>query len=150
VTDHLGPFVDLIRSADGFWERAGALWAATVYVLHRQTQADGDRLIVAYEWLCGDPVARFQDLYRRLDLTWTPGAERFLRGSDAEGDQATYSMTRPTAKQIDKWKQQLSATDIEACRRFVDPFTLPYYPGFEPYATSFSGDEAGATAAQTI
>ena len=56
VADHLRPFADLIRSAEGFWERAGALWAATVHVIHRQTQADGGRRIVAYEWLCGDPV----------------------------------------------------------------------------------------------
>jgi hypothetical protein len=147
VADHLSPFVELIRAADGFWERAGALWGATMYVLHRQTRADAGRIVVAYEWLCGDPVARFQDLYRRLDMTWTPAAERFIRGSDAEGDQATYSMTRPTAKQIDKWKRRLAATDVAACRRFVDPFELPYYPGFEPYVTSLSGDEANPAAA---
>jgi hypothetical protein len=50
VTDHLRPFAELIRSADGFWERAGALWAATVHVIHRQTEADRGRLIVSYEW----------------------------------------------------------------------------------------------------
>jgi hypothetical protein len=56
-------------------------------------------------------------------------------------------MTRPTAKQIDKWKQRLSAADVEACRRFVDPFGLPFYPGFEPYVSSFSGDETGVRTA---
>ena len=56
-------------------------------------------------------------------------------------------MTRPTAQQIDKWKRRLTATDIAACRRFVDPFQLPYYPGFEPYVTSLSGDETRPTAA---
>ena len=41
-------------------------WAAVVHVVHRQTeQAEGGRLIVAYEWLCADPITRFQDLYRR-------------------------------------------------------------------------------------
>ncbi len=146
VADHLEPFVDVIRSARDYWERAGALWAATAYVIHRQRSRRPDRLIVSYEWLCGNPVERFQDLYRRLDLTWTPAAERFLRGSDAEGDQRTYSMTRPTAKQIDKWKARLSAAEIESCRRFVEPFGLPYYPGFEPYVTSFGGDQAAASA----
>jgi hypothetical protein len=69
-------------------------------------------------------------------MTWTRSAERFIRASDGEDDQRTYSLSRPTAKQIDKWKERLSAEDIESCRRFVEPFRLPYYPGFEPYVTS--------------
>lgn len=135
VADHLGPFTDLIRSAAGFWERAGALWAATAYVLHRQTPAEGDRIIIFHEWLCGAPVERFKELYGRVDMTWTQKAERFVRDSDSEDDQRTYSMSRPTAEQIDKWKKRLSAEDVESCRRFVEPFGLPYYPGFEPYVT---------------
>lgn len=143
VADHLHPFSELIGSSRSFWERAGALWAATAYVLHRQTQVNGGRLIVAYEWLCRDPVTRFQDLYFRLDLPWTSGAGRFLRDSDNEADPGTYSMQRPTAKQIDKWKERLSREDIDACRRFVEPFGLPYYPSFEPHVGSRSGDQPG-------
>jgi hypothetical protein len=143
VADHLHPFVDLIHSAQGYWERAGALWAATVYVIHRQTQADRARLIVAYEWLCGDPVRRFEALYHQLGLDWNPKAERFIRDSDNERDARTYSISRPTTTQIDKWKDSLSRDDVEACRRFVEPFGLPYYSGFEPYAGSFSGDQPG-------
>jgi hypothetical protein len=133
VADHLGPFAELIRSAAGYWERAGALWAATVYVMHRQTQADRGRIIVNYEWLCGHPAERFEELYRRLGLTWTRRAERFIQASDGDGDQDTYSLSRPAARQIDKWKERVSLEDIESCRRFVEPFGLPYYPGFEPH-----------------
>ena len=144
VSDHLAPFAELIRSASGYWERAGALWAATVFVIHRQTLADSGRILVSYEWLCGDPVGRFEALYGRLGLTWSRRAERFLLGSDREDDRRTYSLTRPTAKQVDKWKERLSAEDIEGCRRFVEPFGLPYYPGFEPYVSSMGGDQVGA------
>ena len=142
VAEHLGPFVDLIAGARTFWERAGALWGATVRLVHRQTERDAGRLIVAYEWLCADPVPRFQDLYRRLDLTWTPGAERFLRAADTAADPGTYSMRRPTALQIDKWRQGISPEEVEACRRFVEPFGLPYYPAFEPRVGSSGGDRA--------
>jgi hypothetical protein len=104
-------------------------------------------MIVAYEWLCADPIARFEELHRRLEMTWTRRAERFIRGADADGDQRAYSITRRAAKQIDKWKQSLSADDIESCRRFVEPFGLPYYPAFEPHVASISGDRNGATTA---
>jgi hypothetical protein len=140
LDDHLAPFADLIAQAQTFWERAGALWAAIVHVVHRQTQAGDGRHIVAYEWLCADPLSRFQDLYRRLDMRWTSAAERFINASDTETDPGTYSMRRPTARQIDKWKTRLSPQEIEACRRFVEPFGLPYYPGFAPHVASFAGD----------
>jgi hypothetical protein len=142
VEDHLAPFAELLARADTFWERAGALWAATVRVVHRQTAAGDGRLIVAYEWLCADPLRRFQDLYRRLDMTWTAGAERFIRAADTDNDLGTYSMRRPTAQQIDKWIVRLSREDVDACRRFVEPFDLPYYPGFAPHVGSFAGDRA--------
>jgi hypothetical protein len=135
INIYLGPFAELIRAATGYWERAGALWAATVYVIHRQTTAASDRKILSYEWLCGDPLNRFKQIYHELDLTWSPRAERFIRASNAEGDHHTYTLKRPAARQIDKWKERLSAEEIEACRRFVEPFGLPYYPGFEPYVT---------------
>lgn len=140
MEEHLDPFAHLLSRASTYWERAGALWAAIVYVAHRQTVAAGGRLIVAYEWLCGDPLGRFNDLYRQLDLTWNPRAERFLSGANRSGNDAAYSLSRLSEKEIDKWKQRLSDDEIAQCRRFVEPFGLPYYPRFEPRVTSFSGD----------
>lgn len=143
VADHLHPFADLIRSAGSFWERAGALWGATVHVIHRQTRADDGRLVVAYEWLCGDPEGRMEELYRLLGMAWGPRALRGVRATNAESDGMTYSLHRPAAVQVDRWKDRVSAEEIEACRRFVEPFGLPYYPDFEPYVVTFSGT-AGA------
>ncbi len=145
VADHLHPFVDLIRSAESFWERAGALWGATVHVIHRQTQADGGRRMVAYEWLCADPLARFAELYELMGMEWTPGAERGIGKGDVEGDTMTYSLHRPAAIQVDRWKDRVTPDQIESCRQFVEPFGLPYYPDFEPYVETFSG-EAPVTA----
>jgi hypothetical protein len=139
VADHLRPFADLIRSAERFWERAGALWAATIHVIHRQTRETDGRLIVAYEWLCGDPAARFEELYRLLGMTWSEGTARRVRQTNAEGDNLVYSLNRPTASQVDRWKERVAPEEIEACRRFVEPFGLPYYPDFEPYVETLSG-----------
>lgn len=150
VADHLHPFESLIRSARTFWERAGALWAATVYIVHRQTLADGGRLIVAYEWLCADSVARFEDLYRRLEMEWTPKAGRFIRSSDRPSDDRTYSLTRSTAQQVDAWKARVSPDDVAACRRLVEPFELPYFPEFAPAVGSISGDRPPAAVEATV
>jgi hypothetical protein len=139
VADHLHPFADLIRAAETFWERAGALWAATVHVIHQQTRVDDGRLVLAYEWLCGDPAARFEEVYRLLGMTWNARTERGVRETNTEGDNLVYSLHRPTAIQVDRWKERVAPEQIEACRRFVEPFGLPYYPDFEPYVETLSG-----------
>jgi len=140
VADHLHAFSELIRSAKGYWERAGALWAATIYVIHRQALRDARRVIMAFEWLCRDPVAGFQELYRRLGLEWVTEAERFIRDADREGDDRAYAIARASAKQIDKWAGRLHRNDVQACRAFVEPFGLPYYPDFDPHVATFTGD----------
>ena len=140
VAAHLQPFTDLLRRAKGFWERAGALWGATVYVIRRQTPPESSREIVAYEWLCGDPVERFQELYLRLDMEWSAAAARFLTTANHEGDGWAYSLHRVAAKQVDRWRPRLTQGEIDACRRFVEPFELPYYPDFEPEVASVTGD----------
>jgi len=139
VADHLDPFKDLIRSARGYWERVGAYWGATLYVVHRQSAAGDRRRIVAYEWLCQDPLPRFRELYCQLELGWTPEAERFIRESNTEGDGRSSSLNRLAIDQVDDWKKRLSREDIEACRRFVQPFGLPYYPDFEPHVANPDG-----------
>ena len=139
MTDHLHPFETVLRNARSFWERAGALWAATVSVVHRQTGADGLRDIVAYEWLCGDPVERFRSLYAGLGLDWAPPAERFLSRANQEGAGWAYSLERSAARQVDRWRPRLTQAEIDACRRFVEPFGLPYYPDFEPAVETITG-----------
>jgi len=132
VADHLQPFEPLIRRAKGFWERAGALWGATVYVIHRQTTAESPRDIVAYEWLCGDPRARFQELYRRLDMEWTAPAERFTARANGEGDAWAYSLTRVAAKQVDGWRPRLTQGEIDACPGSSSRSSCPTIPTSSP------------------
>ncbi len=139
LADHLQPFADVIRSAGDFWERAGALWGATNYVIHRQTERDGARRIVAYEWLCAEPAPRYRELYGLLDLTWSDRTEARIEQTNTEGDSGAYSLQRRAAAQIALWKTKLTAEEVAACRRFVEPFGLPYYPDFEPAVGSFDG-----------
>ncbi len=145
VADHLHPFQDLIRSAQTFWERAGAFWGAVMYVVHRLQESGGERQMVAYEWLCRDPIPRVRALYRDLDLSWTPRAERFMHRSNNNADPRHLSLNRVAARQVDGWKARLSVEEVETCRRYVEPFGLPYYPGFDPSVGSIVGDTPGVT-----
>lgn len=131
VHDYLEPFAALIRSARTFWEKAGALWGATNLVVAKQRERRPARVILQFEWLCEDPLSRFRSLYNRLDLAWTPAARHFLEQHDRRDDRS-YSMQRRSREEIDRWRSELSARDIEECRRFAEPFGLPFYPDFQP------------------
>jgi len=147
MADHLQPFEAVLQDAKTFWERAGALWGAMALVLYRQTPKYSPRIIVSYEWLCSDPVAHFQELYTRLGLQWNAKATSFLMHANQPGDDRPYSLRRNSEAQVDVWKQRLSPDEIAQCRRFVEPFGLPYYPVFEPEAGTISESEVGSTVA---
>ncbi len=134
VADHLRPFEDVIRSAETFWERAGAEWGAINYVVHRQAEQGSDRALVPFEWLCQDPAERFRLLFERLGLEWTREAEAFVEDHADEHSDQPYSLKRKSEEQIDKWKSEVSAEEVETCRRFAEPFGLPFYSNFDPWS----------------
>ena len=76
-------------------------------------------------------------------MTWNAGTERGCGSTNTEGDNRTYSLNRPTAIQVDGGRSGCSREEIEACRRFVEPFGLPYYPDFEPYVRDLQRSAIG-------
>jgi hypothetical protein len=131
----LGPLADTLAEADGFWERAGAEWAATALVVTRQAARHPGWVVVQHEWLCEDPEPRFRRLTAAAGLAWTDAAARFVRGSDTTGDDV-YGLHRRSRDEIDKWLREVDPADVARCRAVVERFDLPWYPGFEPVTTA--------------
>lgn len=144
VDEHLAPFVSLIEQADDFWERAGALWGAMNKVVWASLSESRVRTVVTFEWLCQDVVAHYRELYELVGLPWTPAAEAFLTRMDSADDRP-YSLKRQSAQQPAKWLAALAPEEIERCRRFAEPFGLPWYPDFapEPLVPVGPGQESG-------
>ncbi len=134
VADYLHPFEETLRGAETFWERAGALWGATNYVVHQQYERGARRALVPFEWLCQNPTERFRLLFERLGLRWGDEAASFVDGHPDEHSDRPYSLKRDSEAQIDKWTAEVSAEDLAACRRFAEPFGLPFYENFDPWA----------------
>lgn len=131
--DHLAPFVEHIRAAKSFWERAGAFWGAINFVVYRQAQAGGAHSVLPFEWLCMDAPVHMRMLYDHLGLEWTAKAEHFVdvRQGGVDGD--PYSLIRDSRAQIDKWRSTVAQKDVDACRAFAEPFGLPVYQEFDPW-----------------
>lgn len=133
MEDYLHPFEEVLRSAETFWERAGALWGATNHVVYRQYEEGSDRALVPFEWLCQDPARRFQTLFDYLGLAWTQEAEAFVEGHADERSHRPYSLKRKSEEQIDRWQAEVSSEEIDTCRRYAEPFGLPFYTDFDPW-----------------
>jgi hypothetical protein len=87
VRDHLGPYVDRMRSLVGspdWLARTCLLWEATYDVVDRAFRDLPGVHLVRYESLVQDPMGGFADLYRRLGLTWSGDAERRVREATTE------------------------------------------------------------------
>jgi hypothetical protein len=130
--DHLELFEPAIRSAETFWERAGAYWGAINYVIHRQSDGNHAQHRIQFEWLCEAPTERMRLLSETLRLNWNTAVERFLQRSNKNGSDLPYSLERDSRGQIAKWKQVLRRREIDECRKYVELFGIPLYPEFEP------------------
>lgn len=132
VADHLAPYARVLEQAEGFWERAGAEWAAVTLVVTRQAVAHPDWSLVPYEWLCLDPQPRFRAVLDALGVPFTRAGRRFLERSDRGGDRRMHSLRRAARQEVGRWQHELDPDDVRACRRVVEQFELPWYPGFGP------------------
>jgi hypothetical protein len=84
-----------------------------------------DWQVVWHEDLCIDTVASFKGLFESTDLTWTPMAGEFLRGSDRPGGR--FDTHRVAAEQTrQRWRQRLDPDEVRAINGVLETFPLSY------------------------
>jgi hypothetical protein len=127
LDDYLRPFERHLRAANDFWSFIGAYWAACTHVVLQQQRQHPEWIVVRHEDFFDDPEARFRDLCKRLDLSWTAESERRLRDSNAADSGKFYVPGRVIADERDKWRRHLTKEQVDTVRRAVEPFDLPTY-----------------------
>jgi len=127
LNSFLGPFENTLARAEGFWQKMGALWGATYYVLLQQCKMHPAWIIVEHEALCRDAVANFRRLFESLDLGWTNRTDQWLESSTGTNTPEPYSNRRVSEEEPDKWRSELSDEQSEQVRRFAQPFEIPFY-----------------------
>ena len=138
VAEFLYPFEDHILSAKSFWQRAGARWGAINYVVHQQKlkqEGESRRALVPFEWLCEDPIQRFQETFERLEIPWNKKCDAFLTNSNSSNSDTPFSLERDSQLQRIKWKSEVNEDELKECAAFAEPFQLPFYPNFDVFET---------------
>ena len=116
------------RSSAGGLARSRPSWAS---LLERHP----DWILATHEDLCEAAEARFGDLYDRLDLTWTPETDTYLReGGYIEplfrGGENTFTAsavrpaeaTRVRREQVDAWRTRLTPDQQSELRAVLATF----------------------------
>ena len=139
MRDLLGPYREQIEAAKagdliGQW---ALLWTLIYSTVHAAVEVNPGFIPVRHEDLSLDPVNRYRDLYRRLDLEFTPRVEKIiLRSSSSENPvepsrKNIYSVKIDSRANMTSWKKRLSEQEIRRIRDLTGEVASLYYSDAE-------------------
>ncbi len=125
LDDHLAPFQEVLESAETYFEKLGAFWGASNYVMLRQQEQHPEWLVVQHEALCLEPEEAFRELFGILGLEWSREAQQRLEHDTTATSNRPYVLKRVSKEEPDKWRTELNQAEADEVLRFARPFGLP-------------------------
>ena len=134
MDDHLAPYRDVLESAETYFEKLGAFWGASNYVMLQQAKQHPAWLVVQHDVLCVEPEREYRALFGKLGLSWTDTVQRRINRETTNTSKMSarpYTTKRVASDQPHKWKSELSEDEAEQVLRFARPFDLPIDLAFD-------------------
>jgi len=145
VRDHLGPYVERMRSLIGspdWLARSCLLWELAYDLVQREIAPLSRVQIVRYEALVQEPMGGFRELYADLGLSWSARArqrvEQATTGVASSASAHAWSLTgglsrtayRPMAAEaaLRGYQTRLTPSEIERIRELTAEATAHFYP----------------------
>ncbi|HYR29771.1 MAG TPA: sulfotransferase [Thermoanaerobaculia bacterium] len=115
---------------------AAYLWKILHHVIARYRETKPEWVFVRYKDLAADPLARFQEIFTRLGLTFSDHTRRrieWLSGDDNPEDRpASAAVTRvASSAYAAKARQRLAESERERVRAIVEPVSSLFYADHE-------------------
>lgn len=141
VEGPLRPFKEEIEAAaqnpPGIIEQAALLWKFIYSLIPEYRQQHPDWIFLRHEDISLDPPGAFADLFKKLDLAFTPEVENYVRAysdganpKETPGGQATF-LKRNSKENIYNWKKRLTPGEIDRIREIVREISAPLYADSE-------------------
>lgn len=135
MRDYLEPYRDQMQSveADDIIGQAAVLWKVIYRSVHAACELNPDFIIVRHEDLARDPVTGYRNLYKLLDLDFTPRVEKFILNSSSSENPAESSRKKvhdfklDSRANIDVWKKRLAPLEIDRIREMTQDVSPLYY-----------------------
>ena len=126
VEDYLGPYLDLIRSAESSEEKHAVIWSVSNIVPLKQFNSN-EMKVVYYENLCMHPEAELQGIFETIGYQFSSPLVHTIH-KPSQTTRAGSAVANGTDK-IGNWKQTLSHSQIDNILRVVDEFGLSHLYG---------------------
>lgn len=112
-------------------EQAALLWRLIHFQIHRYQLAHPDWIFIRYMDLARDPLTGFTDIFRRAGLPFTKSIQakivKYATASDQRELDNPYSIQRDSRSSIERWKQQLTASEVDRIRIQVADVSSFFY-----------------------
>ena len=139
MRDHLEPYRDEMRSiqADDVIGQAALLWKLIYRSVHATRQLHPDFLVIRHEDLSRDPVPGYRDLYKLLELEFTPRVEKIILKASSSENPAEASRKRVHSVKLDSranigsWKKRMTAEEMDRIRKMTEEISPLYYSDAE-------------------
>lgn len=133
MEDHLAPYREQLARDGSAVEVMARVWAARHRVLANQLAKQKDWHLIAYEALCGDPLAGYRALFERLGLVLDKSGEASIQASTKSQDDDFFGTRRVSAEMPERWKSEAPREDVNRIREAIQPFGLPFYSKAEDW-----------------
>jgi hypothetical protein len=135
MRDFLEPYRDQMEAArsDGIIGQSVLLWNLIYRSVHTMLERNPDFIAVRHEDLARDPVTRFQDLYKALDLDFTRRVEKTISSASSSDNPVEpsrkniYNVKLDSRSNIDNWKKRLTQEEIDYIRKRTEKVSPLYY-----------------------
>ena len=135
MRDHLEAFREEMRAipSEDVIGQAALLWKMIYCSVHATREGHPDFIVVRHEDLSRDPVAGYRDLYRSLDLEFTPRVEKTILNSSSSENPVESSRKKihgfklDSRATIDIWKKRLSLEEVYRIHKMTDEISALYY-----------------------
>jgi len=139
MRDHLERYRDEMKSikSDDVVGQSALLWKMIYGSVHATRELNPDFIIVRHEDLSRDPVSGYRDLYKSLDLEFTPRVEKAILTSSSSENPIELSRKKvhgfklDSRANIDIWKKRLSVEEIDRIHKMTEEISALYYSDVE-------------------
>jgi hypothetical protein len=139
MRDHLQDCREEMESmkADDVIGQSALLWKLIYRSVHATGKLHPEFIVLRHEDLSRDPVPGYRDLYRSLDLEFTPRVEKIILNSSSSENPVELSRKKVHGYKLDSranisaWKKRLSVEEIERIRKITEEISSLYYSDTE-------------------
>ena len=140
MEDYLYPFkteiIGYVNNDHDLIDKLSLLWKLIYYVVSQYKQKHKEYLFLRYEDVCQEPIKIYSYLFNSLGIKYDTKIQDFIsyytNSFEYKGIfQEIHSIQRKSDKQIDVWKQRLTASEIKRIRYNVEDISKEFYSDSE-------------------